>query len=410
MLQCKSESFRSSIKLVEALKINTKDELKEAANILWISIPTKLRKAEYAGCLASAVLSSPNLWVPRLTHYELTLLEKLVKAEPGAYVEEPYPFFPTTLEFMAFVIVDRRYAEEGKIRYMICDELREAVAPHLGAALTSPKQEDGFRVEQYACGLLNLYGYLPYMDLVELLKDCLQKSVPSETISDRLAYSALLQRLSFKLYDIGVPVTYCFQSPMVSDMDHLLEDLYVHRDITKRKTFSAEEVCQAGAIPLMNIPNPHTGAVKEFMVKRLGYDSTFADHQLLLLWYMAQTDASPMDIINPLINGKLSSMQELSEIFNLLMDYLNACPRWFHKGYSSRETFELFEKKKLQKTPPRLMPGPNMQAAGMNITPGMQSAFNDMWEGTFDGSKVGRNDPCPCGSGKKYKKCCGRNG
>ena len=22
--------------------------------------------------------------------------------------------------------------------------------------------------------------------------------------------------------------------------------------------------------------------------------------------------------------------------------------------------------------------------------------------------KPGRNDPCPCGSGKKYKKCCGR--
>jgi preprotein translocase subunit SecA len=25
------------------------------------------------------------------------------------------------------------------------------------------------------------------------------------------------------------------------------------------------------------------------------------------------------------------------------------------------------------------------------------------------GEKVGRNDPCPCGSGKKYKKCCGAN-
>ena len=23
------------------------------------------------------------------------------------------------------------------------------------------------------------------------------------------------------------------------------------------------------------------------------------------------------------------------------------------------------------------------------------------------GAKVGRNDPCPCGSGKKFKKCCG---
>jgi uncharacterized protein YchJ len=26
----------------------------------------------------------------------------------------------------------------------------------------------------------------------------------------------------------------------------------------------------------------------------------------------------------------------------------------------------------------------------------------------YDTPKVGRNDPCPCGSGKKYKKCCGR--
>lgn len=25
-----------------------------------------------------------------------------------------------------------------------------------------------------------------------------------------------------------------------------------------------------------------------------------------------------------------------------------------------------------------------------------------------EGKKIGRNDPCPCGSGKKYKKCCGR--
>jgi preprotein translocase subunit SecA len=24
------------------------------------------------------------------------------------------------------------------------------------------------------------------------------------------------------------------------------------------------------------------------------------------------------------------------------------------------------------------------------------------------GPKIGRNQPCPCGSGKKYKKCCGR--
>ena len=25
------------------------------------------------------------------------------------------------------------------------------------------------------------------------------------------------------------------------------------------------------------------------------------------------------------------------------------------------------------------------------------------------GPKIGRNDPCPCGSGKKYKQCCGKH-
>ncbi|NQV33400.1 MAG: SEC-C domain-containing protein [Phycisphaeraceae bacterium] len=28
----------------------------------------------------------------------------------------------------------------------------------------------------------------------------------------------------------------------------------------------------------------------------------------------------------------------------------------------------------------------------------------------LDQPKVGRNDPCPCGSGKKFKKCCGKEG
>ena len=29
---------------------------------------------------------------------------------------------------------------------------------------------------------------------------------------------------------------------------------------------------------------------------------------------------------------------------------------------------------------------------------------------TREGPKVGRNDPCPCGSGKKYKQCHGKIG
>lgn len=43
---------------------------------------------------------------------------------------------------------------------------------------------------------------------------------------------------------------------------------------------------------------------------------------------------------------------------------------------------------------------------------GTRQVWDSDQEGTFRRAekKVGRNDPCPCGSGKKYKNCCGRKG
>jgi uncharacterized protein len=40
----------------------------------------------------------------------------------------------------------------------------------------------------------------------------------------------------------------------------------------------------------------------------------------------------------------------------------------------------------------------------MPLTPGPSSVPHRF------ASKVARNDPCPCGSGKKFKKCCGKAG
>jgi preprotein translocase subunit SecA len=37
----------------------------------------------------------------------------------------------------------------------------------------------------------------------------------------------------------------------------------------------------------------------------------------------------------------------------------------------------------------------------------LTGAFNSQDASASDVEKVGRNEPCPCGSGKKYKKCHG---
>jgi uncharacterized protein YecA (UPF0149 family) len=40
----------------------------------------------------------------------------------------------------------------------------------------------------------------------------------------------------------------------------------------------------------------------------------------------------------------------------------------------------------------------------VSVAPGKSQQFTV--ETIRIGAKVGRNQPCPCGSGKKYKKCC----
>jgi hypothetical protein len=47
-------------------------------------------------------------------------------------------------------------------------------------------------------------------------------------------------------------------------------------------------------------------------------------------------------------------------------------------------------------------------------TRALKEAFDDAASGKLKpvkrpGSRIGRNDPCPCGSGKKYKKCCAKD-
>ena len=44
-------------------------------------------------------------------------------------------------------------------------------------------------------------------------------------------------------------------------------------------------------------------------------------------------------------------------------------------------------------------------AGRLNVLSSLMPRSGDPFNGVFTG-KIGRNDPCPCGSGKKFKKCC----
>ena len=65
----------------------------------------------------------------------------------------------------------------------------------------------------------------------------------------------------------------------------------------------------------------------------------------------------------------------------------------------------------IERTETTKVTGASLEDTAINLVDGNISEKEGGMSKTVvnEGPKVGRNDPCPCGSGKKYKNCCGKN-
>ena len=94
---------------------------------------------------------------------------------------------------------------------------------------------------------------------------------------------------------------------------------------------------------------------------------------------------------NPLVEYKIEALTMFEEMEAAIQDQIAML--MYHVAVVQKEEEQLEDR--LQ----------TAQAShGDDVTP----AETKKTPKTADGKKVGRNDPCPCGSGKKYKNCCGR--
>jgi uncharacterized protein YecA (UPF0149 family) len=91
---------------------------------------------------------------------------------------------------------------------------------------------------------------------------------------------------------------------------------------------------------------------------------------------------------------EFKSEKQVNEVMRLVMDLANNTRIWENNGHTPNEIFEKYEKPYLRPLPEGGFPGIMNEKPHLKLIPSCKS------------QRVGRNDPCPCGSGKKYKKCC----
>ena len=106
---------------------------------------------------------------------------------------------------------------------------------------------------------------------------------------------------------------------------------------------------------------------------------------------------------NPLVEYK----NEASDAYDRMLDEIseNVCRMAVAAKFVLKNAVRQPEQKKLTLSKPELA---RPSASRQSERPVTDSAMNTTTV-VRTAPKIGRNDPCPCGSGKKYKNCCGRN-
>ena len=387
----KHNTVLQQLSLSEMLQRHTVAELRFFFKQLSLKIKSGLRKDMMVKCVSQWILAHPDIVMTHLFTYELRMYDDIINHQ------EKEPWIPGSLDRMPFD--DIVYSEDEGVKFYIAPDLAEKLRPLLADEIARREQSCEETIENSIIGLLNLRGAIPYEEYMDILEPIIQKDDSKGSIAYR-----------FNRFVVGNDYNdeLAVESPYIPGTDFNIFDARRVDSNVEPKRFTTEEIAKAGMMPYPQIGGASRSALKKQLFE-LGHSETGAENFLLNRWLEKQNDEiNPLQVIDTF---KYDSFEQAQATLMLMTEYANNMPYWRFKGWSSAQ----MAAETLKRTPggmPHIVMGPNMRARGI-------TSFEQLQEMAIRGeeipdaplaptTKVGRNDPCPCGSGKKYKHCCGR--
>lgn len=371
--------------LCGVLMTGTKLQLQYLANLLGFDYKSSSKKAELTGGLSDYICKEPDKWLRCMPQRELDLLDILAGQEKGSEYRTPIQLAPMHIVRFGFV-AHRREATDSI--FSLQPYLYEAVKNGLPVAKAYRAVTDYMDYEALMGGILKTYGIMENDEFMKVFMGCIGDDENYEKIAQALSFlyeSMLMKTLNRR----GGETFYKETAVKCKALGSVMEERRKRPEIKEYREFTREEFMRAGYNPVYPFVGKDTPAGQKLsaFMEKLGYDEVKRDIVGTLIWMLSQEGGTQAmkDAIH-LFDGKVSNQSQVEELVRVVNDYMNNVPRWMFKGYSSHEVFEKFEKPHLQPLPNKMPPA----GFGMGVP------------------KVGRNDPCPCGSGLKYKNCHGK--
>lgn len=204
------------------------------------------------------------------------------------------------------------------------------------------------------------------------------------------------------------------------EFDYLLRQ-QMDKDFYIPSAQQIDEICRIG----YEASSSAYKKLESFFIKKLKFSYEQAVTWCLQVWANSYEGESPSKIINKMTETNIEFEEKMiNELLELLVTAHNNTRMKENRGYKPSE---MVRKKSVDKMP-TIVPAssnaaailkdaaPQLQAMGVPVdlngnTDVIQTA---MFPSGLNGGpirvekKIYPNDPCPCGSGKKYKKCCGK--
>ena len=420
--------------LEESLMLSNKEAIVSYARALQVAGASKLRKAELAKRVADRLLSSseyPTRDLEDADEAEFKTIMELVGSELGVIEFSKEDVMTSGRKYFSFIPWARMYRHDGDFCVAMPEDVRRLIGSiDMGGVERIRLLRK--RVGHFAETLTELCGVVPVVDFCERLR-----SFYGIQPADHEIISALVSIIRKSGEDISYSVWYDPRknpddAPLYL-VDYRLSDSYLTSVVARRfaqemkeKNCAADVFSDASMKKIHELVANRLDARDEFVLYLLDChedkasqgpcpidpalaegdviswkaglpaavnlrnwldahvpdgedDYFFADDCVDELIDVHADSVRPTDLIDAASDMDLFTLSEDPEgLIGRLMAFDNAMPRWENNGWPPDALHSKITGKRIFRNP----------------------------DGTE--MKVGRNDPCPCGSGKKYKKCCGR--
>lgn len=274
------------------------------------------------------------------------------------------------------------FLENGSCTFVVMDELI-TILRRLEEPETKKQFGAGFYIRSVVNICLGLYGVVTQEQINQIYQEILREEDDraAEEISQDIQRLLVIFEKQNMLWRDGSYII----SPYLQTKEDYMELLEKQRGKEYYNAAVNDDVVRTYGLGKILLKTPEYKAVHKCLTRELK-DSDMAEEMLEeIAGYVIRDDWGIPQIMNCLYRWDVAfdNRKTASRLTGALSQWLYGIHRWSECGFSRKELQKENEEMQYVDTDSRQ-------------------------EGKTASAKIYPNDPCPCGSGKKYKKCCGK--